>query len=171
MTAAGKCSDGGPGGRLAARGAHPGGQAAVRSRVEVTDPISHEEIELVLSGHHHDPHSVLGAHPGLGGTVIRTLRPLAWSVDVVLPDGSRYPMAHVHEGVFSVTVPAGPAPASDRSAGAGQHGPGASVPLVSEYRLAVSYRPHAPDLLVEDPRRHLPTPGEMDLHLIGEGRP
>jgi len=124
----------------------------------VTDPISHEEIDRILSGQHHDPHAVLGAHPfgdesGPRGTVIRALRPLAWSVDLVLPDCSRYPMAHVHEGVFLATVPAGPSGAP-----------------ASEYRLAVSYRADGPELLVDDPYRHLPTLGEMDLHLISEGR-
>jgi 1,4-alpha-glucan branching enzyme len=122
----------------------------VRRPVEITDPISHEEIDLILAGQHHDPHAVLGAHLGPRGTVIRALRPLAWSVDVVLPDGSRYPMGHVHEGVFSVTVPA-------------------DAP-VGEYRLAVSYRADGPELFADDPYRHLPTLGEMDLHLIGEGR-
>ena len=92
---------------------------------------------------------MLGAHPGPHGTVIRALRPLAWSVAVVMPDGTRFAMGHVHEGVFSVPVP---------SAG------------VSDYRLAVRYSADGPELLVDDPYRHLPTLGEMDLHLIGEGR-
>ena len=160
MTAAGKSSDRGPGaperapGRPGRRGGFrglvPQVSGTVRRPVEITDPISHEEIDLILAGQHHDPHAVLGAHLGPRGTVIRALRPLAWSVDVVLPDGSRYPMGHVHEGVFSVTVPA-------------------DAP-VGEYRLAVSYRADGPELLADDPYRHLPTLGEMDLHLIGEGR-
>ena len=69
------------------------------------DPISHEVIDRILAGQHHDPHSVLGAHEAPEGTVVRALRPLARSVEVVLPDGTRYPMQHVHEGVFSATVP------------------------------------------------------------------
>src|SRR6266853_5648053 len=153
MTAAGKSSDRGPRGPRSPRSERPGGQAAaggsagssprvigtVRSSVEITDPISHEEIDRILSGQHHDPHAVLGAHPGPQGTIIRALRPLASSVDIVLPDGSRYPMGHVHEGVFSVTVPADAA--------------------VSEYRLAVSYRADGPELLADDPYRPLPTLG------------
>ena len=119
------------------------------SPVEVTDPIGEDEIARITAGHHHDPHAVLGAHPGPHGTVIRTLRPLAWSVAAVLPDGTRYAMRHLHDGVFSVTVP---------SAGVG------------DYRLAVTYSADGPELLVDDPYRHLPTPGQMDLHLIGEGR-
>src|SRR5262249_39375842 len=41
---------------------------------------------------------------------------------------------------------------------------------VGEYRLALSYRADGPELLVDDPYHHLPTLGEMDPHLIGEGR-
>src|SRR5579864_1542654 len=63
------------------------------------------EIERVVAGQHHDPHSVLGAHPGPDGVVIRALRPLAKTVTAVLDDGRRLPMTHVHQGVFEVTVP------------------------------------------------------------------
>src|SRR5262249_5175797 len=63
------------------------------------------EIERIVAGHHHDPPSVLGAHSGRGGVIIRALRPLATSVTAVLDDGRRLPMEHVHEGVFAVTVP------------------------------------------------------------------
>jgi 1,4-alpha-glucan branching enzyme len=97
---------------------------------------------------HHDPHSLLGAHPGQGSVTIRALRPLAETVTVVLDDGSRVPMQHVHEGVFSATLP------------------GVTMP---EYRIAVTY-PGAPETVADDPYRHLPTLGEVDLHLIGEGR-
>ena len=72
----------------------------------MTQPeLSLGEIERIVAGHHHDPHSVLGAHPGPDGVIIRALRPLATSVTVVLDDGRRLPMTHVHQGVFAVTVP------------------------------------------------------------------
>jgi 1,4-alpha-glucan branching enzyme len=121
-----------------------------RQADQLADPVSHDEINAILAGQHHDPHSVLGAHPASDGTVVRALRPLAWSVTVAAPDGARYPMRHVHNGVFSATIPTG------RPAG--------------DYRLAISYAPDGPELIVDDPYRHLPTLGEMDLHLIGEGR-
>jgi 1,4-alpha-glucan branching enzyme len=120
------------------------------------ETVSLGEIERLVAGQHHDPHSVLGAHlaPGEGpvveGTVIRALRPLATSVVVVLPDGSRHPMIHRHLGVFEVMVPA-------------EHEP------VLDYRLEVAYVTGDPQLQ-DDPYRHLPTIGEFDLHLIGEGR-
>ncbi len=63
------------------------------------------EIERLVAGRHHDPHAVLGAHPGPDGVVIRALRPLATSVTAVLEDGRRFAMTDVAEGVFTVTIP------------------------------------------------------------------
>jgi 1,4-alpha-glucan branching enzyme len=110
--------------------------------------ISPAEIDRIVDGKHHDPHSILGAHPGPAGTVVATLRPLADSVAVVLPDGRRFPMQHLHQGVFAATLP---------------------VTQVPDYRLAVIY-PGLPETVTDDPYRHLPTLGEIDLHLIAEGR-
>jgi 1,4-alpha-glucan branching enzyme len=63
-------------------------------------------------------------------------------------------MEHVHEGVFAATLP---------------------VSGVPDYRLAVAYpAPDGagtlPETVTDDPYRHLPTLGEIDLHLIAEGR-
>jgi 1,4-alpha-glucan branching enzyme len=107
------------------------------------------EIERIAAGHHHDPHSVLGTHPGPDGVVIRALRPMADSVAVVLDDGRRLPMEHVHQGVFAVSVPDEKVPG---------------------YRIAATYPGSAAEDLRDDPYRHLPTLGEFDLYLIGEGR-
>jgi 1,4-alpha-glucan branching enzyme len=121
---------------------------------------THEEIDRIVTGTHHDPHSVLGAHPGPGTaqTVVRALRPLAGSVAVVLPDGRRFAMTHVHQGVFAATLP---------------------LSQVPDYRIAVTYPAPGtgaaegetlPETITDDPYRHLPTLGELDLHLIAEGR-
>ena len=67
--------------------------------------ISLGEIDRVVTGTHHDPHSILGAHPGPDGVIVRVLRPLAKTVTIVLPDGRRFPADHVHEGVFAATLP------------------------------------------------------------------
>jgi 1,4-alpha-glucan branching enzyme len=107
------------------------------------------EVERIVAGHHHDPHSVLGAHPAAGGQVIvRVLRPLAESVTLVLDDGRKLPMEHLHQGVFTVTL--------DQSE-------------VPGYQVAVTYK-DAPEVIQDDPYRYLPTLGEFDLHLISEGR-
>ena len=112
------------------------------------DQISRAEIDSIVAGTHHDPHAVLGAHLANATVTIRALRPLAESVAIVLADGSRVPMSHVHEGVFSATLA------------------GTSVP---DYKIAVTYQ-GMPETISDDPYRHLPTLGEVDLHLIGEGR-
>jgi 1,4-alpha-glucan branching enzyme len=119
------------------------------------DPVSHDEIDSIVGGTHHDPHSVLGAHQGPSGVTVRALRPLAAAVAVVLPDGRTFPMSHVRQGVFAVTLP---------------------MHDVPDYRLAVAYPDPAdpsaagPATVGDDPYRHLPTLGELDLHLIAEGR-
>ncbi len=109
------------------------------------------EIERIAAGQHYDPHSVLGAHPGPDGVIIRALRPLATSVTAVLDDGRRLPMEHVHQGVFAVTVPDEKVPG---------------------YRIAAVYGSGsgASEEVRDDPYRYLPTLGEFDLYLIGEGR-
>ncbi|HWG64776.1 MAG TPA: 1,4-alpha-glucan branching protein GlgB [Streptosporangiaceae bacterium] len=117
---------------------------------------SRAEIEQVVAGTHHDPHSVLGAHPGPESVTIRVLRPLARSVAIVLGDGTRYPAEHIHQGVFAATLP---------------------ITDVPDYRVAVSYpdgngtaSQPLPETITDDPYRFLPSIGELDLYLIGEGR-
>jgi 1,4-alpha-glucan branching enzyme len=107
------------------------------------------EIDRVVAGLHHDPHSVLGAHPGPDGVIVRALRPLATSVTLVLDDGRRIPMTHLRQGVFTVTLP-------DEK--------------VPEYRIAASYPGSDEETVLDDPYRYLPTLGEFDIYLIGEGR-
>jgi 1,4-alpha-glucan branching enzyme len=123
--------------------------------------VTREEIDRLVGGDHHDPHAVLGAHPGRDGVTIRALRPLAERVEIVLPDGGRHPLRHEYAGMFAGTLPAG-ATLADVTADA--------APIaVPDYRLAVTYG-KGPELIQDDPYRHLPTLGELDLHLIGEGR-
>jgi 1,4-alpha-glucan branching enzyme len=99
-------------------------------------------MDQLISGAIHDPHAVLGAHPSGDVTIVRTLRRAASSVGVVVGAG-RFPMERVHEdGVFVATVPG----------------------TVLDYRLDVD------GTEVDDPYRYPPTIGELDLHLIGEGR-
>jgi 1,4-alpha-glucan branching enzyme len=115
----------------------------------LADPVSHEEIDRIIGGAHHDPHAVLGAHLIADGVIIRALRPLAESVTAVLADGRRFPMSHAYHGVFSAALP---------------------EPGIPDYRLAVSSAGAAGEIISDDPYRHPPTLGEIDLHLISEGR-
>jgi 1,4-alpha-glucan branching enzyme len=104
-------------------------------------------LDRLVGGAHHNPHGILGAHPTAdGGTVVRTLRPHAAAVSVVI-DGQETALARIHDGgVFAAAVPGAP----------------------TDYRLRVTYG--SDSYLVDDPYRWLPTLGEVDLHLIGEGR-
>ena len=98
-----------------------------------------------------DPHSYLGAHPdGKGGVVIRAFRPSARAVHAVTDKGKRAELSSVHpDGVFEGTLK------------------GVELPLT--YELEVDYGEDG-TFTVGDPYRFLPTLGEMDLHLAGEGR-
>ncbi|MEW2509366.1 1,4-alpha-glucan branching enzyme [Streptomyces sp. NPDC046870] len=118
----------------------PVGEVAVSPAVDAGDRAR------LLHGTHHDPHSVLGAHPVPGGVAFRAFRPYARAVTVV----SGELRAELHDdgdGFFSGLLPLTEVPA---------------------YRLLVTYDGTVHE--TEDAYRFLPTLGELDLHLIGEGR-
>ncbi|MFJ4564099.1 1,4-alpha-glucan branching enzyme [Streptomyces caelestis] len=102
--------------------------------------------ERLLNGTHHNPHSVLGAHPVPGGIAVRAFRPYALAVTVVAGE-VRAELHDDGEGFFSGLLP---------------------LREVPEYRLLVEYEGTVLD--TEDTYRFLPTLGDLDLHLIGEGR-
>ncbi|MGW1208464.1 1,4-alpha-glucan branching protein GlgB [Streptomyces sp. NPDC002499] len=104
------------------------------------------ERERLLSGTHHDPHGVLGAHPVPGGIAFRALRPYARAVSVVV-DGKRTKLASEGDGLFSGVLP---------------------LDAIPSYTLVVTYAEGEHE--TEDPYRFLPALGELDLHLIAEGR-
>ncbi|MBB3043676.1 1,4-alpha-glucan branching protein GlgB [Nocardioides soli] len=104
------------------------------------------ELHQVAHGEHGDPHGVLGPHPHDGGVTVRVLKPLASRVEVRW-DGGEVELRHEHEGIWVGVLP---------------------VPDVPDYRVAVSY--DADEVVLDDPYRFLPTLGEVDLHLINEGR-
>ena len=109
--------------------------------------IPREELDALRSGTHRDPHSVYGAHPTGSGSVVRTMQPGATSVEIVL--GTRtVPMEPLGDGMFGAGLP-------ERD--------------VPDYRFRVTY-PDGHTRIVADGYRFLPTLGEMDLHLINEGR-
>jgi 1,4-alpha-glucan branching enzyme len=110
-------------------------------------PVEQSQLDLVVGGAHHDPHSILGAHAGPGGVTVRALRPGAAKVTVEVGD-DRIEMSHEHEGIWVALL---------------------DLTDVPDYRLLVDYGDgfeHRQD----DPYRHLPTLGEMDIHLLAEGR-
>ncbi|MGQ0617150.1 MAG: 1,4-alpha-glucan branching protein GlgB [Acidimicrobiia bacterium] len=97
-------------------------------------------MRTIVDGVHGNPHAYLGRH----GDVVRVLRPGAAAVRVGGARGERLDEV----GLFEAAVPPG---------------------LPADYTIEVTY-PDGTGLVVEDPYRFWPTLGEIDLHLIGEGR-
>ncbi|MDT0171103.1 1,4-alpha-glucan branching enzyme [Pseudarthrobacter sp. BRE9] len=105
----------------------------------------------IANGEHHAPHSVLGAHlDDYGHVTIRTVKHLAEAITVVTQAGE-VPMQHEAHGVWVAVL-------EPQEQG-----------HVPDYRLSVTY-PGKDPVTVDEPYRYLPTVGEVDLHLIGEGR-
>ncbi|GAA0417499.1 1,4-alpha-glucan branching enzyme GlgB [Acrocarpospora corrugata] len=107
-----------------------------------------KDLDRLAGGAHHDPHSILGGHLTADGVVIRVLRPFAEKVEALV-DGSASELRHVALGVFEVALP--------------------GLDKIPAYRVRVTY-PGGEPYEAGDPYRHWPTLGEVDLHLIGEGR-
>ncbi|MBM3669278.1 MAG: 1,4-alpha-glucan branching protein GlgB [Actinobacteria bacterium] len=104
------------------------------------------DIERLLAGAHHDPHAILGAHSDSKWVTIRTLRPGADSVTLVLPDD----VIAMEREVGDLWVAR------------------VSGTVVPDYHFDVPYGPEVHS--AHDPYRFLPVLGEIDLHLISEGR-
>ncbi|MGE0881745.1 MAG: 1,4-alpha-glucan branching protein GlgB [Acidimicrobiia bacterium] len=98
-----------------------------------------------------DPHTLLGPHEVLAGSgrwQVRAWRPGATAITLVNANGPRVIMRPVKpDGLFVADVP--------------------SV-TVPEYHFDVTFGDET--FSIGDPYRFLPTLGEVDLHLIGEGR-
>ena len=62
------------------------------------------DLNRLLAGEHHDPHSVLGAHEYGDHTVMRAYRPHAVEV-AALVGGERYVFSHIESGLFAVALP------------------------------------------------------------------
>ena len=104
-------------------------------------------IESLVSGSHPQPHDTLGQHPFADGFIVRAIRPLAAAVTAVQADGTRVPLTHASEGIWQGYAA----------------GPGQAYVLETEYD-------NGPTWTAEDPYRFVPSVGEIDLYLWGEGR-
>ncbi|GLX20458.1 1,4-alpha-glucan branching enzyme [Streptomyces lavendulae] len=121
-------------------------RAAPPHGVRPAPALDGEERARLLEGRHHDPHAVLGARAQRGGVAFRVLRPYAKAVTIVAK-GLRAELFDDGDGLFSGLLP---------------------LTGVPDYRLLVTYE--SDEIEVHDPYRFLPALGELDLHLIGEGR-
>ena len=110
-------------------------------------PSAHE-LTTIANGSHSRPHDILGQHQLVGGGwVIRARRPLATSVTAIRSNGTRIALKHLQDGIWQ-----------GRASGRGQ-----------AYTVEAHYA-GAPDWVSDDPYRFVPSVGEIDLYLFGEGR-
>ncbi|MDM4764340.1 1,4-alpha-glucan branching protein GlgB [Galbitalea sp. SE-J8] len=106
-----------------------------------------DHVRALVEGRHPHPHDALGQHAVDGGWVIRVIRPLAASVTIVRADGTRVPLAHAADGLWHGVAP----------------DPGQGYTVETTYD-------NGPDWTADDPYRFVPSVGDIDLHLWGEGR-
>src|SRR5262245_25444429 len=106
----------------------------------------------LLAGEHSSPHSILGLHPanvdGRSGAIVRAFHPDATDVDCLTPNGDWQPLEPQGGGLFSRFLP--------------------SVTPPCDYRLRFRFA-DGNTWERRDPYRFLPTLGDMDLYLFGEG--
>lgn len=123
--------------------------AGRRAEVPGPPPLPGPDRARLVAGEHHDPHALLGLHPAPGGFVVRALKPFARAVTLVAP-GTRTELAHEADGLFSALLPTAP----------------------DGYELVVRYgaEPGVDEVRGADAYRFWPALGELDLHLIREGR-
>ncbi len=128
------------------------GLALEDKRKEVTmelEPVnvSQDNLAAVAYGDFHSPHDILGPHIGTGSVTIRVVRHLATEVTIETDRGD-VEARHEYNGVWVAVIP------------------GEDVP---DYRVRATYSEDL-ETVTDDPYRFLPSMGEMDTYLIGEGR-
>lgn len=105
-----------------------------------------DELDALVEGRHHNPHGILGLHCSDKSWTIRVLRPGALSVS-----GSaarkKFDFIHIHRGVWEAS------------------GKGKSP---NSYRVTTQYE--SGEWTAADGYAFPPSIGELDLHLIAEGR-
>jgi 1,4-alpha-glucan branching enzyme len=104
-------------------------------------------LHQLVALRHPEPHQVLGMHAVGSGLVVRVWRPEAEAVTVHADDGRSFAMASLGAGLFSLEV---------------------AEQQAFPYRLEVRYQGRS--FTLRDPYAFWPTLGELDLHLLGEGR-
>ena len=107
------------------------------------------EIQRILQLRHPSPHDVLGLHLTPEGVVVRAYRPDANKIVVSTDFGARIPMKPLRDGFFEAQFPG-------RKEAFG-------------YLLEVHY-PNQATYTLRDPYSFLPTWGELDIYLAGQGR-
>ncbi|MGO1545217.1 MAG: 1,4-alpha-glucan branching protein GlgB [Gulosibacter sp.] len=115
-----------------------------------TPEIPDAELLALAEGRHSGPHGVLGQHPHGedGSVVVRVRRPLAKSVRINLAtSGASVELEHAAHGIW---------------VGTHLHG-------LDDYAIETTYE-GGESYTADDPYRFMPTVGDTDVYLFGEGR-
>ncbi|MDQ3878579.1 MAG: 1,4-alpha-glucan branching protein GlgB [Actinomycetota bacterium] len=106
-----------------------------------------DKIARLIDGESRDPHAILGKHTVKDRTVIRTFRPDAQTVRLLVDGEPTAKLEQVHPGgLFEAEVDGD----------------------LCDYELEVGYSDGL-TVTITDPYSFLPSLGDMDLHLAGEG--
>ncbi|HEY6122381.1 MAG TPA: 1,4-alpha-glucan branching protein GlgB [Pyrinomonadaceae bacterium] len=126
---------------------------AARGKPDLIDPgpaPGSSDLKRLLSLKHRDPHQLLGAHLTNEGVVVRAFRPDAEKIEVQFGAKKPLAMVKIHEaGLFSLLLP--------------------ELDQIPTYKFHVHY-PGGNVYKQKDSYTYLPTLGEIDLHLFGEGK-
>jgi 1,4-alpha-glucan branching enzyme len=104
-------------------------------------------LSQLIALRHPEPHQLLGMHARGADLVVRVWRPEAEAVTVRAEDGRQFPMVPLGRGLYTLELKGVPA---------------------FPYRLEIQYPGRS--FTLRDPYAFWPTLGELDLHLLGEGR-
>jgi 1,4-alpha-glucan branching enzyme len=119
--------------------------------------INENTYNSIAAGDYYNPHELLGPHLGLGtdadSVYIRVLRPFAQKVSIRTIEDV-FEASHEFGGVWVVVLPV----KFDQQ----------NQPIMPDYRVITEL--DGVEFELDDPYRFLPSVGELDLHLIGEGR-
>ncbi|MEA2486515.1 MAG: 1,4-alpha-glucan branching enzyme [Actinomycetota bacterium] len=108
---------------------------------------SDDRIARLMAGESRDPHAILGKHVDGDRTIVRTLRPEAQTVRVIVGGEAIAKLEQVHPaGLFEGEVEG----------------------ALGDYELEVGYSDGL-SMTIPDPYSFPPSLGDMDLHLAGEG--
>ena len=109
-------------------------------------PIDYDMLDLVSNGLYHSPHDILGPHSDGENVTVRVSRQMADAVTILTTDGE-FPATHEFNGIWYAILP------------------GAEI---RDYRVKARYGEY--ENVSDDGYRFLPSIGEMDEYLFGEGR-
>src|SRR6202048_4450279 len=123
-------------------------QLSAKSGDVAVSSIPAEELKRLLALRHHDPHSILGAHPTDRGVIVRAYRPDAQKIYLLVEcEPPREMLKRPEPGLFEILV--------------------AGRPQVFPYQLRVHY-PGDLIVTIREPYPFPPTLGELDLYLWAE---